>query len=130
MNTLIAYHNTLVQLLFGIVVLNMALAFLLRNNLLKFITYSRIGYFAFWAAWAMVVFAGLIVFVFMREPINLKTVTMIIVSILLPFLDGYRAIKLRKIWFTQKESGYKFSLTILAIELFLIILTTIIAIKL
>ena len=130
MNTLIAYHNTLVQLLFAIVLINAALAYFLKDKMLKFVTYSRIGYFAFWAAWAMAVFAGLIVFVFMKNPINIKTITMIIASILLPFLDGYRAIKLRKIWLSQNESGYKLSLTILAIELIIIIATTIIAIKL
>jgi len=126
MEVLVSYHSFLVYTLLGVVVLNLLVSYFIKD-FEKFIFYSRIGYFMFWAAWAMSVFAGLIVFVFMKNPINLSTITMIIASILLPIIDGYRAIKLRKLWLSG-SLGSSFSIKLLLLELAIILVTILIAI--
>jgi len=128
MNSLIAVHLGLVKGLISIIIINMLIGYSLRANLIKYILWTRIGYFAFWALWSMVVFSGLVVWVFMQEPQNIGIYSMITASIILPFLDGYRAIKLRKFW-NSKESGLKFNLTILSLELAITIIVTILAVK-
>jgi len=128
MKLLINYHTLLVEILLGVVVLNLALHYLLRNNLIKMVKWVRIGYFTFWAFWAMVAFSGLIVFVFMKQPINSPVILMIVAIVILPILDGYRAIKLRNIWLNSGESGFKFSAKVLMLEILIIAVTTIFAI--
>jgi len=121
MKVLIWYHVNLVYALIIAILLNLLVAYSIKD-LFKLIKYTRIGYFLFWAVWAMAVFAGLIVFAFTKAKITPAVTLMIIVSIILPFIDGYRAIKFRKIWLNG-ESGREFSIKLLVIELVLIILT-------
>ena len=128
MTALIHYHETLVKVFLFVVVINMLLPYIFKNNLTNFIKYTRIGFFAFWGAWAMVVFSGLIVFVFMKQPQSIAIYGMIAAAAILPFLDGFRAVKLTKIW-KEKQFGNKFNLTILLIELAIIILITVLSIK-
>jgi len=125
---LIHYHETLVKVFLFVIVINMLLPYIFKNNLTNFIKYTRIGFFAFWGAWAMVVFSGLIVFVFMKQPQSIAIYGMIATAVILPFLDGFRAVKLTKIW-KEKQFGNKFNLTILLIELAIIILITVLSIK-
>lgn len=127
MDVLIGYHRVLVEALLGIVFLNMLIPYLLRSNLMKLVKYTRIGYFAFWALWAMVAFSGLIVFIFMREPLTLAVVVMLAAIVILPLLDGYRAITLKKIWQT-KQPGLSFNGKVLSLEALVIAATTAIAI--
>ena len=128
MKILIHYHYVLVELLLFVLVFNLFLPTLLRNKKVSFIKWTRIGYFAFWATWSMAVFSGLIVFIFQRNNLKFDVWVMIIVSIVLAFLEGFRAIKQRKIWLSG-ELGLKFSNIVVAIEITLVLLTTFIAIK-
>jgi len=129
MKVLVSYHNFLVQMLLGVIVLNMALHyFFSKKDFFKMVQWVRISYFLFWAVWAMVVFSGLIVFVFMKQPLTLPVIVMIISAIILPILDGYRAIKLKKIWVNEGKDGLKLSLTILLLEILVIAATTAVAI--
>jgi len=89
---------------------------------------TRIGYFGFWAAWSMAVFSGLIVFVFQKAILKFDIWAMIIASVVLAFLDGFRAIKQRKYWLDGKL-GLGFSNTIVAFEIIILLVTTFIAIK-
>jgi hypothetical protein len=115
-------------MLIAVILLNMLISYLVKD-FVKSVKYTRIGYFMFWGAWAMVLFAGLVVFVFMKQPLNLSVITMIVVTILLPIIDGYRAIKLKKFWL-QDNLGADFSLKLLFLELILIAGTTILALSL
>jgi len=124
MNLLISYHVILVKLLIFVMAINLFLPFLLKNNLIKLVKWTRIGYFSFWGAWAMVIFAGLVVFVFTKQKLTADVILMITASAILPFLDGYRAIKLGKIW-QKKESGLKFSTAIVLLELAIVVATTV-----
>ncbi len=119
MNLLIGYHKFLVEALVFVIVANIVLQLLLKNSQFKYIQYTRVGYFAFWAVWAMAIFSGLIVFVFAKAIVTPKVLVMIVASILLPFLDGYRAIKLGKIW-QQKGLGLGFSIGVMVIEIAII----------
>ena len=119
MDSLIFFHSFLVYSLLAVILLNIAISYMAKD-FTKSITYIRVGYFTFWAVWAMAVFAGLIVFVFMRAPLNLKTVIMIVVSIILPIIDAYRAIKLKKIWIGG-SLGKEFSIKVLSVELIITI---------
>ena len=125
MDVLVSYHSFLVYALAGIILLNMFISYSVKD-FTKLIQYTRIGYFAFWAIWAMVVFSGLVVYMFMKQPMNLGVITMIIVSVILPFIDGYRAIKLKKIWL-DGNMGRGFSIKLLATELIIVIATTLLA---
>ena len=128
MKVLINYHLFLVEIFLGVVFFNLIIHYFLQNNLLKMVKWVRIGYFTFWALWSMVAFSGLIVFVFMKQPLNLPVILMIVATIILPILDGYRAIKLRSIWLNSGESGFKFSAKVLMLEILIIAITTIFAI--
>jgi hypothetical protein len=77
----------------------------------------------------MVLFAGLVVFVFMKQPLTLSVIVMIAASIALPFIDGYRAINLGKIW-RSGEIGSSFSKKMLLIELAVMVATVALALAL
>ncbi len=126
MDILVSYHSFLVYGLIGVILLNILISYGIKD-FNKLIKYTRIGYFTFWALWAMVLFAGLVVFVFMKQPLTLAVVTMLVVSVILPILDGYRAIKLKKIWL-DGNLGRSFSIKLLIIELIIVIATTLLAI--
>jgi hypothetical protein len=102
---------------------NIIIPSILKNNPVKFIKWTRVGYFIFWAVWAMVLFGGLVVFMFQKQAIPSQVILMIVATIILPFLDGYRAIKQGKIWRASqgKELALKFSNTIIAIELLIVV---------
>jgi len=123
----LSYHIYLVEALLGVVVLNMVLAYSFRGNPFKFIKYSRIGFFSFWGFWAMTVFSGLIVFMFTHQNLVASIYVMIIASIMLPIMDGRRALKLRDAW-VEKDVGYKISLRCLSAEAVVIVAVTLFAI--
>ena len=128
MEVLINYHYTLVELLLFVLAFNIVVPTLLKHKELTFIKWTRIGYFGFWAAWSMALFSGLIVFVFQKATLKPDVWTMIIVSVLLAFMEGFRAIKQRKYWLSGKL-GLKFSNIIILIEALLIAFTIFMAIK-
>ena len=128
MEILINYHYTLVELLLLVLIFNIVVPSLLKSKELSCIKLTRIGYFGFWAAWSMAVFSGLIVFVFQKAILKFDIWAMIIASVVLAFLDGFRAIKQRKYWLDGKL-GLGFSNTIVAFEIIILLVTTFIAIK-
>ena len=122
MNYLISYHKYLVEILLFVIVANIAVQIIFKNNFDRFVKYSRIGYFTFWAFWAMVAFSGLVVFAFQRGLFSSPVIVMIISVIVLPILDGYRAIKVGKLW-RQGEKGIKLSIAIMLAEIAIIAAT-------
>ena len=119
MNLLIGYHKFLIEALIFVIVLNSILQLLFRNSQFNYIKYTRVGYFTFWALWAMVVFSGLIVFAFAKAKVTTAVLVMIIASIALPIIDSYRAIKLGRLW-REKSLGLGFSIGLMALELLII----------
>ena len=119
MDFLIATHRHLVEGLLLVMFLNLGLPYLLRENPPRRIFTTRIGYFGFWMLWAMVLFSGLIVFVFMKQPMTVPVIAMFVLSVALPVLDAYRAIRLKKIWL-QGETGLGFSSKIILAEILLV----------
>jgi len=126
MDFIVALHRHIVEGLGFILLINLILPWFLRDNLIKRVFYTRIGYFAFWMFWAMAIFSGLILYIFMKQPMNLAIGAMVAISIVLPILDGYRAIKLKRIWL-QEEDGLSFSLKVVSIELALFLIVFILA---
>ena len=124
---LIELHELLVKILLGVMVLNILIPYLLRNNVIKAIWWSRVGFFTFWAFWAMVAFTGLVIFAFLKAKVSASIALMIATTIILAFLDGFRAIKITKIW-RNGSLGLKFNTVVLLIEIALLIVTTIFAI--
>ncbi len=122
MNYLISYHKYLVEILLFVIVANIAVQIIFKDNFDRFVKYSRIGYFTFWAFWAMVAFSGLVVFAFQRGVLSSAVIVMLISVIVLPILDGYRAIKVGKLW-RQGEKGIKLSIAIMLAEIAVIAAT-------
>jgi hypothetical protein len=127
MVSLITYHSFLAYALIAVIVLNYVAASGSDYN--KVVKRTRIGFFSFWGVWSMVLFAGLVVFVFMKQPLTLSVIVMIAASIALPFIDGYRAINLGKIW-RSGEIGSSFSKKMLLIELAVMVATVALALAL
>ena len=124
---LIELHELLVKILLSVMVLNILIPYLIRNNVIKAIWWSRVGFFTFWAFWAMVAFTGLVIFAFLKAKVSVSIAFMIVTTIILAFLDGFRAIKITKIW-RSGSLGLKFNTIVLLIEIVLLIITTIFAI--
>jgi len=118
MNIIISYHFYLVIGLLGIMVLNLSLPAIYKIDHERLVLYTRIGYFAFWALWSMVLFSGLIVLVFMRLKMGWSVWLMLLLSAVLPLLDGFRAIKMKKLW-QDDRSADSFSGRIVLSEIIL-----------
>jgi len=118
MNILIHYHFLTVEGLLFIMLLNLFIPIFLKSDAIRLIFWTRVGYFAFWAFWSMAVFSGLIVFVFTKHLLTPQVDAMIALSIILPILDGYRAIKNKRLWIANQDAS-SFSMTIVGIELLL-----------
>lgn len=120
MDVLIGYHRHLVEGLLLILLLNLLLPWILRSSREKRIFYTRVGYFAFWALWSMVAFSGLMVWLFAGRPLTLPVTAMLALAVLLPLLDVYRAVRLKRLWLSGSEGlglntsvvGLEFALTI------------------
>ena len=120
MDLLISYHRLLVEGLLLVLCLNLLLPWFLRDNLTRRILVTRIGFFTFWAFWAMTVFSGLIVWIFAGRHLSLSIFIMWGAMLLLPALDIYRAVKLRRLWMEEKE-GLGFNAVILLLEILVLI---------
>jgi len=118
MNILIHYHFLTVEGLLFIMLLNLFLPLFLKSDAIRLIFWTRVGYFAFWAFWSMALFSGLIVFLFTKHLLTPQIDAMIALSIILPILDGYRAIKNKRLWIANQDAS-SFSMTIVGIELLL-----------
>jgi len=120
LDEIISYHRIVVEILSLVVVLNMILPSLLKQNIEKMVFWTRIGYFAFWMFWSMNIFTGLIVFMFTGRELTLSVIMMIIVSVLLGVVDAYRAIQTKKRWI-QGLDAFAFSNKMLLFEIVLLI---------
>jgi hypothetical protein len=120
MDLLVSYHRLLVEGLLLVLLLNLLLPWLLRNNLPRRIFYTRIGYFAFWAFWSMTVFSGMIVWVFAGRPMTPPVIVMLGAALLLPLLDGYRAVRLRRLWLEEKD-GIGFNARVVLPEILIVV---------
>lgn len=119
MDFLISTHRHLVEGLLLVLLLNLFLPWLFRQLPSRRIFTTRIGYFAFWALWSMVLFSGLIVFVFMKHPMTTSVIAMMLLSLLLPIMDAYRAVRLKRLWL-QGEEGLEFSAKVVMAEIILL----------
>ena len=122
MNYLISYHKYLVEILLFVIVANIAVQLIFKDNFERLVKFSRVGYFTFWAFWAMVAFSGLVIFAFQKGALSSAVIVMIISVIVLPILDGYRAVKVGKLW-RQDDKGIKLSITIMLAEIAVIAAT-------
>ena len=127
MDVLIGYHRHLVEGLLLILLLNLLLPWILRSSREKRIFYTRIGYFAFWALWSMVAFSGLMVWLFAGRPLTLPVTAMLALAVLLPLLDIYRAVRLKRLWFSGSE-GLGLNTSVVGLELALTIGVTLLAV--
>ena len=116
MEVLLGYHRFLVEAWLGVMIANLLFPYLLRSDPSRRIFYTRVGYFAFWALWAMVGFSGLMVWLFAGRPMNGPVIAMIAAAVILPLLDGYRAIRLKRLWLAEQE-GLGFSATVILLEI-------------
>lgn len=126
MDVLMAYHRHLVEGLVLILLFNLLLPRILRSSPERRIFYTRVGYFAFWALWSMVVFSGLMVWLFAGRPLTLPVTTMLVLAGLLPLLDIYRALRLKRLWLSGSE-GLGFNCAVVGLELLLTIGVTLLA---
>ncbi len=126
---LIDYHVMLVELFVIAIVLNFIPLWIFGANQAKAIKWTRVGYFSFWGAWSMAFFAGLAPWATQNFKYDLTIYIMLFAILLLGFLDGYRSINLTKLWHNG-NLGVGFSSKILALELVIIAITIVLAIKL
>jgi len=128
MDVLIGYHRHLVEGWLLVMLLNLSLPWVFKRADVRRIFYTRVGYFAFWALWTMVLFSGLMVWIFAGRPMTLPVEAMMAAGILLPLLDGYRAIRLKRIWLSGAK-GIVFSAQVVAVEILLLLAVTALAYK-
>lgn len=105
-----------------ILLINLSVPYMLRSNIVKMIFWVRVGYFVFWAFWTMTAFDGLITWIFTHRELPGRVILMIIVSIILPLLDAYRAIKLKKLWLSG-DNGVRFNTSLVGLEVVMTLIT-------
>jgi hypothetical protein len=123
LDEIISYHRYMVEILLFVLIVNLALPFLLKQNIEKMVFWTRIGYFAFWMFWSMNIFAGLIVFMFTGRELTLSVIMMIVASVFLGSMDSYRAIKSRRLWLKELDAN-RFSAMVVLSEIMVIVLVS------
>jgi hypothetical protein len=123
LDEIISYHRYMVEILLFVLIVNLALPFLLKQNIEKMVFWTRIGYFAFWMFWSMNIFAGLIVFMFTGRELTLSVIMMIVASVFLGSMDSYRAIKSRRLWLKELDAN-RFSAMVILGEIAVIALVS------
>ncbi len=118
LDEIIGYHRWAAEGLLAVMVINLLIPYGLRQNIVRMIFWVRVGYFAFWAFWTMTAFAGVIDWMFTQRALPGRVVVMIVVALILPVLDGYRAIGLKRLWISGGD-GVRFSALIVGVELLL-----------
>ena len=116
LDEIIGYHRWAAEGLLAVMAINLLIPYLLRQNIVRMVFWVRVGYFAFWAFWTMTAFAGLIDWIFTRQALPGRVIVMIVVALILPVLDGYRAIRLKRIWLAGGD-GVGFNTAIVGSEL-------------
>lgn len=128
LDEIISYHRYITELLLFVMALNVVPSLLLKQNIEKMVFWTRVGYFAFWMFWSMNIFAGLIVFMFTGRDLTLAVILMIAVSVLLGFIEGYRAVKNRKLWMQGLDAA-RFTMSMLFVEMALLVAVSLYAIR-
>jgi hypothetical protein len=118
LNMTIDWHRWAVEGLLMVMLLNLAVPYMLRTNALRSIFWTRVGYFSFWALWSMVVFGGLITWVFTLRHWPATVIVMVAVAAAVAVIDGWRAIKLRRFW-AEGQSGLIYNTRQVGIEIVL-----------
>ena len=127
LDEIISYHRYMVELLLFMVVINIVIPPLLKQNIEKMVFWTRIGYFGFWMFWSMTIFTGLIVFMFTGRDLTVSVIAMIIVAVVLGGMDGYRATKNSRLWRKGLDIT-RFSTTVLLLEIVVIVAMALLAI--
>lgn len=122
LETILSYHNYIIWITVFIMLVNMILPYIYRKSPDKMIFYSRVGYFFFWAALVILIFSGMMAFMFTGRNSNSLFWLMLIVSVLLGGLEILRSSKSKKLWIIG-EHALKISTKIIWIEILLISLT-------
>jgi hypothetical protein len=119
LDEIIGYHLWTAEGLLIVMLINLIVPYLLRQEMVRMVFWTRVGYFAFWALWSMVIFGGLIAWLFTLRHLPLPVITMMVVATVVAFIEGYRAIKLRRIWIRGGD-GIVFNTQWVGIEIALI----------
>jgi len=93
---MILYHNILVKILLGLLVVGMIIPFLSSDSS-KVIKRIRIYMFVFHGLVTTVAFSGLVAFIFGKMSFDLSTFIMIVVYILLTVLESIKYLKTLKL---------------------------------
>ena len=126
LDEIIDYHRWAVYGLLAVMVYNFSAPYLLRAQPPKMIFWTRVGYFAFWAFWSMVVFGGLIVWIFKLREMPPNTLVMMVAAVALIPLDIYRAVQLKRRWIGGHD-GVGFNTLMISSELFVTVATVLYA---
>jgi len=109
LDEIIAYHRWAAEGLLIVMLINLLVPYLLRRELPRLVFWTRVGYFAFWAFWSMVIFGGLITWLFTLRHLPATVITMMVVAAVLAFMDGYRSVRLRRFWIKGHDGlGFNF----------------------
>ena len=119
-------HIYLVGALMIVMLLNLLLPIILSKDLNRLVYWMRIGYFGFWMILSMAIFGGIMAYMFTDKKLTLSIDMMILASVVLMFLDGYRAIKNGKLLIQGKEFR-SFSSKIVLLEIAIVAATWIVA---
>jgi len=119
-------HIYLVGALLIVMLLNLLLPNILSKDLNRLVYWMRIGYFGFWMILSMAIFGGIMAYMFTDKKLTLSIDIMILASVVLMFLDGYRAIKNGKLLIQGKEFR-SFSSKIVLSEIAIVAATWIVA---
>ena len=106
LDEIIGYHRWAVYGLLAVMGYNLLIPMLMRSQILKMIFWTRVGYFAFWAFWTMVVFGGIITWIFKLRELSLPVLAMMVVSAVLLGIESMRPFKLKALWLSG-EDGIK-----------------------
>ncbi len=126
LDEIIDYHRWVVYGLLAVMVYNLLTPYLLRAQPPKMIFWTRVGYFAFWAFWSMVIFGGLITWLFKLREFPPSVITMIVVSVVLLGIEAMRPFKLKALWLTG-EDGIKLNTLMVGSELLMTLAMTVYA---
>ncbi len=118
LDEIIGYHRWAAEGLLAVMVINLLIPYGMRQNIVRMIFWMRVGYFAFWAFWTMTAFAGVIDWMFTQRALPGRVIVMIVAALILPVMDGYRAIRLKRLWLSG-DDGSGFNTVVVGGELVL-----------
>jgi len=116
MNDILDLHRWVAEGLLIVMVLNLLIPYAKRRDSKRMVFWTRVGYFAFWAFWTMVVFGGLITWIFKLREWSPSVVVMMMVALALVPMDIYRAVKLKRLWIAG-DDGIRFNTLWVGIEI-------------